>query len=132
MKTAVRSAELQRCLNSPYLFEDGSKKNLVQEELRVANELYNKAVASFDEGDEATGLKQVWGSMYRAGRALVYKAGYRVEQLYCMQVVLHEHYSDRVSDTDIDQLRIAQELIGPPAKALERARDFKNLVSRIA
>jgi hypothetical protein len=132
MKTAVRSAELQRCLNGPYLFEDDSKKSQVQEELRTAEALYNKAVASFDEGDEASGLKQAWGAMYRAGRALVYKAGYRVEQLYCMQVVLHEYYGDRLSDADIDQLRIAQELIGPPAKALERARDFKNKVSSIA
>jgi hypothetical protein len=131
MKTAVRSAELQRCLNSPYLFEDDGKKSQVQEEMRVSQELYDKAVASFDEGDEATGLKQAWGAMYRAARALAYKAGYRVEQLHCMQVVLREHYGDTLSDTDIDQLRIAQELIGPPAKALERARDFKNLVSRI-
>lgn len=131
MKTAVRSAELQRCLNSPYLFEDDSKKSQVQDEMRASQELYDKAVTSFDEGDEATGLKQVWGAMYRAARALAYKAGYRVEQLHCMQVVLREHYSDSLSDADIDQLRIAQELIGPPAKALERARDFRNHVSRI-
>ena len=39
MKTAVRSAELQRCLKSPYLFEDDSRKNQVQEELRIYEEL---------------------------------------------------------------------------------------------
>lgn len=132
MKTAVRSAELQRSLNSPYLFEDDSKKSQVQEELRAAEDLYNKAVASFGENDEASGLKQAWGAMYRAARALVFKAGYRAEQLHAMQVVLHEHYSDSFTAEDIDQLRIAQELIGPPAKALERARNFKNQVSRIA
>ena len=70
MNAAVRSAELQRCLNSPYLFEDDSMARQLPDELRASDDLYAKAVASFDEGDEATGLKQAWGAMYRAAREL--------------------------------------------------------------
>lgn len=132
MKTAVRSADLQRCLNGPYLFEDQSKRSQVSEELNAAKDLYAKASASFNENDEASGLKQTWGAMYRAARALAYKAGYRVEQLYCMQVVLREYYRDTFTDTDLDQLRLAQELMGPPKVALERARTFLEQVQRVA
>lgn len=124
MNTAVKSAELQRCLNGPYLFEDDSKRGQVNEEMLSAQDFYNKAVASFNEKDEATGLKEVWAAMYRAARALAYKAGYRVEQLHCMQVVLRDHYSNVLSDDDIHQLVLAQELAGPPDAALARARAF--------
>lgn len=130
--SVVKSADLQRCLNGPYLFEDDSKRGQVQEEVRASQVFYEKAVASFNEKDEATGLKEVWAAMYRAARALAYKAGYRVEQLHCMQVVLREHFSDVIAEEDIHELVLAQELAGPPDAALARARTFMDKVKRVA
>ncbi|MGH2542588.1 MAG: hypothetical protein ACRDIB_07320, partial [Ardenticatenaceae bacterium] len=77
----------------------------------------------FKEEDEATGLKQAWAAMFRAARALVYNAGYGVDQLRCMEVALEAHYPDITGD-DILALRRAQELVGPPAAAMERAQQF--------
>jgi hypothetical protein len=124
MSTAVAvPTALQRCLNSPYLAVDESMRQRVGEERSRATQFYAEAEASFAEGDEATGLKQAWGAIYHAARALVYKAGYRVEQLRCMEIALQASYPS-ISDDDIRDLRRAQELVGPPPAALARAKQF--------
>lgn len=114
---------LQRCLNSPYLWTDPSRRGQVQGELEAAQALLVQARQSFDEADEATGLKQSWGAMFRAARALAFHAGYMVEQLRCLEVVLEAHFP-AISAEDIVALRRAQELAGPPAAALARAEQF--------
>ncbi|MDQ4076697.1 MAG: hypothetical protein M3220_10690 [Chloroflexota bacterium] len=114
---------LQRCLNSPYLWRDESKRGQVEDELAGARELLKRARTSFNEEDEATGLKQSWGAMFRAAHGLVYNAGYMAEQLRCLEVVLQAHYPD-ITEEDIAGLRRAQELVGPPDVAIERARTF--------
>lgn len=122
---------LQRCLNGPYLAVDQSKANQVSGEIAASQKFYDQAVVSFQEGDEATGLKQVWGAMYRAARGLVYRAGYRVEQLQCLEVVMLAHYPD-ITDEDIAELRRAQELLGPPDAALARARGFMDKIASLS
>jgi hypothetical protein len=114
---------LERCLKSPYLSVDESKRSRADEEFAAAQKFLQQADASFSENDEATGLKQAWAAMFRAARGLAYRAGYQVEQLRCMEVVLQVHYP-QIIEEDIAQLRRAQELLGPPAAALERARLF--------
>lgn len=123
-------AELKRCLRSPYLAQDAGKKALVPEELAAARDLYQKAEQSFQAADEATGLKQVWGAMFRAARALVYAAGYEVDGLRCLEVVIEAHYVGRgIERADIAELRRAQELAGPGGAALERAQTFMQKVA---
>lgn len=127
-----RSAALQRCLNSPYLSIEENKAAGVQQELDAARRFYRQCVSSFRENDEAAGLKQAWAVMFRAARALVYKAGYQVEQLRCLEIVLLEHYPGQISQDDINQLRHAQELAGPPNVAMERAKQFLQKVTELA
>ena len=129
---AVKSAALQRCLNSPYLSVDESKRSQVQEEFAAARNYYQQATSSFKQNDEATGLKRVWSVMFRSARALAYKAGYQVEQLHCLEVALLEHYPEQITKDDIAQLRKAQELIGPPDVALKRAKSFMQKASLLA
>ncbi len=114
---------LQRCLNSPYLWKDESRPSQAAGELATARQFLEQAARSFAEADEATGLKEAWAAIFRATRALVYRAGYMAEQLRCMEVVLSAHYPS-VSADDIAAMRRAQELAGPPAAAMERARAF--------
>ncbi len=128
----VKSAALQRCLNSPYLSVDDNKPSQVQNEFAAARDYYQQAVSSFKGNDEATGLKRVWSVMFRSARALAYKAGYKVEQLHCLEVVLLEHYPNQITQDDIGQLRQAQELLGPPDAALNRAQSFMKKASALA
>lgn len=123
--------ELQRCLRSPYLALDDSRRSQVQGELAAAQQLFGQAQTSFAENDEATGLKEAWGAVYRAARALVYKAGYRVEQLHCLEVVLRAHYP-AIGDEEIAEMRRAQELVGTRDVALNRARNFLDKVASLA
>lgn len=129
---SVKSAALQRCLNSPYLSVDDNKPSQVQNEFAAARDYYQQAVSSFKSNDEATGLKRVWSVMFRCARALAYKAGYKVEQLHCLEVVLLEHYPKQITQDDIGQLRQAQELLGPPDAALNRAQSFMKKASALA
>lgn len=129
--TAIKDAALQRCLNSPYLSRDESQRARASEDMAAARKFYQDALTSFNESDEATGLKQAWGSMFRAARALACKAGYRVDQLRCLEVVLRVHYPT-LTEEDIADLRRAQELLGPPDVALRRAKSFLDKVSTLA
>lgn len=125
-------ADLERCLRSPYLWKDESKREQVAQQLEGAKELLEQARISFQEEDEATGLKQAWGAMFRAGRALVYAAGYDVDGLRCLEIVLWAHYVGRgLSEEDMVAFRQAQQLVGPPDAAIERARAFVEKVTGI-
>ncbi|MDQ7028386.1 MAG: hypothetical protein Q9O62_00720 [Ardenticatenia bacterium] len=118
-------ADLERCLRSPYLRRDETKRNDVDRELEGAHELLALARLSFEEDDEATGLKQAWGAMFRAGRALAYAAGYDVDGLRCLEIVLWAHYVGQgLEEADMTAFRQAQQLVGPPDTAVERAQNF--------
>lgn len=100
--------------------------------MAAARDLFDKAEQSFQADDEATGLKQAWGAMFRAARGLVYAAGYEVDGLRCVEIVLEAHYLDRgLEMEDIADLRRAQELAGPPEAALARARAFMEKAARL-
>jgi hypothetical protein len=131
VQNATIQYELQRCLRSPYLALDDSRRNRVADELAAAQQLFGQAQTSFAENDEATGLKEVWGAVYRAARALAYKAGYRVEQLHCLEVVLRAHYPT-IGDEEIAEMRRAQELVGTRDVALSRAQQFLNKAMSLA
>jgi len=75
MNTVIQ-ANLERCLRSPYLRRDELKRQEIGAELAAAQDLYNQAKTSFEAEDTTTGMKQAWGAMFRAARALVYAAGY--------------------------------------------------------
>lgn len=123
--TIAIEAALERCLRSPYLTKDERKRTEAQGELAVARDLYAQAEQSFQAEDEATGLKQAWGAIFRAARGLVYAAGYDVDSLRCLEVVLEAHYVGRgLTMEEINELRKAQELLGPADVALARARAF--------
>ncbi|HBY96242.1 MAG: hypothetical protein M5U01_43420 [Ardenticatenaceae bacterium] len=132
VRTIAIEAELKRCLNSPYLKLDPTRKTQARGELDAARDLFRKAEQSFQADDEATGLKQAWGAMFRAARGLVYAAGYEVDLLRCMEIALEAHYLGKgLEMEDIAELRRAQELVGPPDAALARARAFMDKAARL-
>lgn len=124
--------DLERCLRSPYLSKDETKPPLASQMVDAGYDLLEQARVSFDEEDEVTGLKQAWGAMYRAGKGLVYAAGYDVDRLDCLELVLRVHYVENgLDDADIEEFRRAQELVGTPEEALTRAERFLEKVSEI-
>lgn len=125
-------ADLERCLRSPYLSKDESKPSLAGKLLEDARDLLDEARVSFEEDDETTGLKQAWGAMYRAGRALVFAAGYDVDRLDCLEIVLHAHYADSgLTEDDLAEFQKAQELVGTPEEAIGRAEAFLEKSERV-
>lgn len=125
-------ADLERCLRSPYLSKDDSKPPLAEKLLQDARDLLDEARVSFEEEDEATGLKQAWGAMYRAGRGLVFAAGYDVDRLDCLQIVLRAHYvGNGLTEEDLDEFVRAQELVGTPEEAIARAETFLDKTDQI-
>jgi hypothetical protein len=123
--TLIIDAALKRCLNGPYLSQDPSKPAQAAAELDTARTFYTQAEQSFQAQDEATGLKQAWGAIFRAARALVYAAGYNVDSIRCLEVALEAHYLDRgLTIEDLQAVRKAQELVGPASAALARASSF--------
>lgn len=122
MSSSVKVA-LQRCLNSPYLRENSAKSGESAVEFEKARGYLENARAAFDDDDEATGYKRIWAAVFHAARALVYRAGYDVDQLKCMEIALRAHY-ESIGDEEIRVMRQAQELVGPPEAALERAAAF--------
>lgn len=114
---------LQRCLNSPYLRENEAKRGESAAEFDKARGYLEQARSVFDGDDEATGYKHVWSAVFHAARALVYHAGYDVDQLKCMEVVLRAKI-DGFTEDEVRVMRQAQELVGPPEEALNRAAAF--------
>lgn len=125
-------ADLERCLRSPYLSKDDSKPALAATLLQNARDLLDDARVSFEEEDQATGLKQAWGAMYRAGRGLVFAAGYDVDRIDCLEIVLRAHYvGNGLTENDLEEFQRAQELVGTPEEALERAEGFLDKTDKI-
>nr|WP_290665143.1 hypothetical protein [Ardenticatena sp.] len=131
MNTVIQ-ANLERCLRSPYLRRDERKRQEIGAELAAAQDLYNQAKTSFEAEDTTTGMKQAWGAMFRAARALVYAAGYDFDGLRCMEVVLEAHYLGKgLEAADFDAFRAAQKLHGAPEEALARASAFIEKVKQV-
>jgi len=129
----TRNAALQDCLEGPYLKADETVTGLVEEELAGADELYQQAKSSWAAEDAPATLKQAYGAMYRAARALSFAKGYRPEGYRCLEIVLKTFWvgDGKLSTNDLQTLRQAQGLQGKPADNLETAAEFVQRVKHI-
>lgn len=129
----THSAALQDCLEGPYLRADDTTTGLVDAELAGAEELYQQAKESWEKEDIASTLKQSYGAMFRAARALVFAKGYRPEGYRCLETVLKAFWlgNGKLSTGDLAALRHQQGLNGTPAENLEQAGDFVQRVNTL-
>jgi hypothetical protein len=119
---------LQKCLDSPYLFEDQDAPNLVGGLLAKAGDRLEAAsnLQSTGQGDPADVSFLSYEVMFCCLRALVYKKGYREAGLRCLMLAC-EHLYVRPGELDVAHIHAferAQGLKTPPAENLAAASAF--------
>jgi uncharacterized protein (UPF0332 family) len=118
----------QKCLDSPYLFEDAEAKTQVGSLLARAGDRLEAAanIKNTGQGDPADIGFLSYEAMFCCLRALVYDKGYREAGLRCLMLAC-EHLYVRPGQLDVDHIHAferAQGLKLPPDQALSAASAF--------
>ncbi len=118
----------QKCLDSPYLFEDEEAPARIVELLAKAGDRLDAAVNihSTGQGDPADVVFLSYEAMFCCLRALVYSKGYREFGLRCLLLACDTLYV-RTGQLDAELLRkleLAQRLKLAPADAVESCSRF--------
>ncbi len=118
----------QKCMDSPYLFEDKEAPAKIVELLAKAGDRLDAAVNihSTGQGDPADIVFLSYEAMFCCLRALVYAKGYREYGLRCLLLAC-DHLYIRTGELDAGLLRkleLAQRLKLAPADAVETCSAF--------
>ena len=119
---------LQKCLESPYLFEDKEAPDRIGGLLTKAGDRIEAAanIQSTGQGDQADVSFLSYEAMFCCLRALVYAKGYREAGLRCLMLAC-EHLYIRPGLLDVEshpRLRARQGLKTPPEENLAAASAF--------
>lgn len=116
----MRSAELQYCLNSPYIWFDETSSTLVTKDLEKAEQLLKEAKGKKDVIDQ---LNTAYQSMYCSAQALLHSINYKASGFRCLVTVLEEFFvkNGSLDRVHMDRLIRAQKLEGTPQEAFEAA-----------
>ena len=118
----------QKCLNSPYLFEDKEAPARIVELLAKAGDRLDAAVNihSTGQGDPADIVFLSYESMFCCLRALVYAKGYREYGLRCLLLACDDLYvrTGLLDPTLLRKLELAQRLRLAPTDAVEACSAF--------
>ena len=118
----------QKCLDSPYLFEDAEAKTQVGSLLAKAGDRLEAAanIKNTGQGDPAYIGFLSYEAMFCCLRALVYDKGYREAGLRCLMLACENLYV-RPGQLDVEHIHAferAQGLKLPPDQALGAASAF--------
>ena len=115
----------QKCLESPYLFEDPEAPARVGGLLAAAGDRLEAAVniQTAGQGDPADASLLAYEAMFSCLRALVYHKGYREAGLRCLLLACHELYvkPGTLDPALIHAFERAQGLKTPPAETIAAA-----------
>jgi uncharacterized protein (UPF0332 family) len=116
----MRSAELQYCLDSPYLSVDPSVTASAPKDLEKAEKFLKEAPEKKDALDQ---LNTAYQAMYCAAQALLHSIGYRVTGFRCVLVALNEFFvgQGKLDRVHVDQLLRGQKVEGTPQENIEAA-----------
>jgi uncharacterized protein (UPF0332 family) len=118
---------LQKCLESPYLFEDKEAPTRIVDLLAKAGDRLEAAAnVNSSGGDPADVVFLSYEAMFSCVRALVYAKGYREFGLRCLLLACESLYV-RTGQLDADHLRkfeLAQRLKLSPADAIAASSAF--------
>lgn len=118
----------EKCLASPYLFEDPTAPERVEGLLRLAADRLEAAtfLHQSGQGDQADVTLFSYEAMFSCLRALVYRKGYREAGLRCLMLACEHLYvkPGTLEPGHIHALERAQGLKTPPAENLAAATAF--------
>ena len=118
----------QKCLDSPYLFEDKEAPARIVELLSKAGDRLDAAVNihSTGQGDPADIVFLSYEAMFCCLRALVYAKGYREYGLRCLLLACDNLYvrTGQLDAAMLRKLESAQRLKLAPADAVEACSAF--------
>ena len=118
----------QKCLDSPYLFEDADAKTQVGTLLAKAGDRLEAAanIKNTGQGDPADIGFLSYEAMFCCLRALVYDKGYREAGLRCLMLACEHLYvhSGQLDVAHIHAFERSQGLKLPPDEALAAASAF--------
>src|SRR3954447_6184154 len=119
---------LQKCLDSPYLFEDQEAPNRIGGLLASAGDRLEAAsnIQNTGQGDPADVSFLSYQAMFACLRALVYSKGYREAGLRCLMLACENLYV-KAGLFDVNHIHAferVQSLRVPPDEALAAASAF--------
>lgn len=118
----------EKCLETPYLFEDKEAPARIGGLLAQAGDRLEAAVNihSTGQGEKADIGLLAYEAMFACLRALVYNKGYREAGLRCLLLACEEHYvrPGTLDPAHLVAFERAQGLKTPPAQALVDASAF--------
>jgi hypothetical protein len=119
---------LEKCLNSPYLFQDKEAPARIGGLLALAGDRLEAAanIQSTGQGDLADVGFLSYEAMFACLRALVYAQGYREAGLRCLLLACTELYvrPGQLDAAHLVAFERVQALKGPPADSLAAASAF--------
>ena len=111
------TSDFKACLDKGSLRKASIAPDLASKELDLAKADLNAAKSSLKGNDSKWDTVQAYYSMFHAGRALVYKEGYRERSHACLIIALKEIYQGK--GLDVGLIDAMQE-----AKALRENADY--------
>jgi len=119
---------IQKCLESPYLFEDADAPSRVPALLNSAADRLEAAtnIHSYQKGDKADIIFLAYEAMFACMRALVYTKGYREYGMRCLIIATEVHYvkPGLLDGALVQKFQQLQQLKSKPEEALEIASAF--------
>ncbi|MFM7315602.1 MAG: HEPN domain-containing protein [Isosphaeraceae bacterium] len=119
---------LQKCMESPYLFEDKDAPGRVPALLNSAADRLEAAtnIYSFNKGDKADIIFLAYEAMFACMRALVYSKGLREYGMRCLIIATDVHYvkPGLLDGAMVQKFQKLQELKSKPEEAIEIASAF--------
>ena len=119
---------LQKCLESPYLFEDTDAPSRVPALLNLAADRLEAAtnIQTFSKGDKADIIFLSYEAMFACMRALVYSKGLREYGLRCLMIATEVHYvkTGLLDGGLIQKFQQLQQLKSKPEESLDVASAF--------
>ncbi|MEI7923354.1 MAG: hypothetical protein WCJ40_15705 [Planctomycetota bacterium] len=119
---------LQKCLESPYLFEDTDAPSRVPALLNLAADRLEAAtnIQTFNKGDKADIIFLSYEAMFACMRALVYSKGLREYGLRCLMIATEVHYvkTGLLDGGLIQKFQQLQQLKSKPEESLDVASTF--------
>ncbi len=126
----MRSAELDYCLNSPYLWYDDTAAALIPKDLESAEKRLKEAA---EQKDPIEMLNKAYQSMYCATMALLHSIRYKASGFRCIVTVLEEYFvqKGKLPRVHVDNLIRAQKLSGTAQENVEAAGPYLEEVKKI-